>query len=92
MSMGAMCVTMYLLVIISSTVFGWFQNSFIGIEQDLRYSLQAGYRKGTSYVNTTFCFDVVSKVENASMSFYDSIPLCVLSSSSKRESFNILCT
>lgn len=66
------------LVVISSAVFGWFQDSFIGIERDLRYSLQAGYQKGASYVNTSFRFDVVSRVGNASMSFYDNFPLYML--------------
>ena len=60
------------LVVISSAVFGWFQDSFIGIERDLRYSLQAGYQKGASYyVNASFRYDVVSRVGSASMSFYD---------------------
>ena len=27
-------------------MFGWFQNSFVGIEQDSAYSLMAGYLKG----------------------------------------------
>ena len=65
--------------VISSAVFGWFQDSFIGIERDLRYSLQAGYQKGASYyVNTSFRFDVVSRMGSASMSSYDNFPLYML--------------
>ena len=28
------------------TVFGWFQDSFIGMEQEIAHSLSAGYLKG----------------------------------------------
>ena len=33
-------------MLVHAAVFGWFQNSFIGMEQDATYNLTAGYLKG----------------------------------------------
>jgi hypothetical protein len=43
------------------------------MERDLRYLLQTGYQKGASHVNTSFRFDVVSRVGNASKSLYSTV-------------------
>ena len=48
------------------TVFGWFQDTFSGMERGLRHSLQVGYQKGASHVNNHLQFDVVSRVGSAS--------------------------
>ena len=55
------------------TVYGWFQDIFIGMEQSMSYLLQAGYQKGASHVNNHLLFDVVSRVGSASKSFYSSV-------------------
>ena len=46
-------------------VFGWFQDTFIGMEQAASHSVQAGYLKGASHTNNRLEFNVVSKVGTA---------------------------
>ena len=51
-------------------VFGWFQDSFIGIERESTYSLSVGYLKGAEQAGTSTSADlmlnVVIKFGNAS--------------------------
>ena len=43
-------------------VFGWFQDSFVGPEQEIAHTLEAGYLKGAevSEVNISVNLDVMS--------------------------------
>ena len=51
-------------------MFGWFQDSFIGIERESTYSLSVGYLKGAEQAGTSASADlmlnVVTKFGNAS--------------------------
>ena len=47
-------------------VFGWYQNSFIGVEQEVAYKMQAGYQKGASHTNVNLQFDIASWLDTAS--------------------------
>ena len=49
-------------------VFGWFQDSFIGIEQESAYSLPAGYLKGAEQagaLSAELMLNVMTKFSNA---------------------------
>ena len=48
-------------------VFGWFQDSFIGIEQDPAYNLSAGYLKGAEQagVGARLMLNVMIKFSSA---------------------------
>ena len=49
------------------TVFGWFQDSFIGLERDAAYNLSAGYLKGAEQAGagTRLMLNVMTKFSNA---------------------------
>ena len=70
-------------------VFGWFQDSFVGLEQELAHTLEAGYLKGAEVaeVNISVNLDVMSQSPGPDMSnnsnsshinkdYRDSWPLC----------------
>lgn len=50
------------------TVFGWFQDSFVGIERETPYSLSVGYLKGTDQAGTSaeLMLNIMTKFGNAS--------------------------
>ena len=45
------------------TVYGWFQDSFVGVEQELAHTLEVGYLKGAEVagVNISVNVDVMSQ-------------------------------
>ena len=49
-------------------MFGWFQDSFIGMEQEIAYSLSAGYLKGAEQAGdgATMTLNVIRVSGNAS--------------------------
>ena len=49
-------------------VFGWFQDSFIGIERESTYSLSVGYLKGAAGTSASadLMLSIVTKFGNAS--------------------------
>ena len=49
-----------------STVFGWFQNSFAGIEREIPYNLFVGYIKGAELADARLMFNVMPKFGTAS--------------------------
>ena len=49
-----------------STVFGWFQNSFAGIERETSYNLFVGYLKGAELADARLMFNVMPKFGTAS--------------------------
>ena len=54
-------------------VFGWFQDSFIGIEQESAYSLPAGYLKGAEQagaLSAELMLNVVTNFSNAGKQTY----------------------
>ena len=48
-------------------VFGWFQDSFVGIERESPYNLSVGYLKGADQAGTSeeLMLNVVMKLMNA---------------------------
>ena len=55
-----------ILTIFDSTVFGFFQDSFIGLEQGPGHSVQVGYQKGAQVAAQDLAFNVVSTPGTAS--------------------------
>ena len=49
-----------ILTIFDSTVFGFFQDSFIGLEQRPGHLVQVGYQKGAQVAAQNFIFNVVN--------------------------------
>ena len=47
-------------------VFGWYQESFTGVEQESAYMLYAGYLKGRDQAGVAIELRVTSKLDNAS--------------------------
>ena len=47
-------------------VFGWYQESFTGVERESAYVLYAGYQKGGYQAGTEIELRVTSKLDNAS--------------------------
>ena len=47
-------------------VFGFFQDSFTGVEQGPAYVVQAGYQKGAAQAGQNLTFDVVATPGTAS--------------------------
>ena len=41
-------------------VFGFYQDSFVGVEQEQGYTVQTGYQKGAAFVGTNLLFSVIS--------------------------------
>ena len=41
---------------INTSVYGWFQDSFTGVEQDLSYLLEVGYQKGAQQAGLDLLF------------------------------------
>ena len=58
-----------------STVFGWFQNSFNGVEQDSAYSLSVGYLKGAEQagVSSTLILNVMIMTTPGNASNFDCV-------------------
>jgi hypothetical protein len=48
------------------TVFGWFEDSYTGMERESAHTLLAGYLKGGEQANVPIIFDVISKLGTAS--------------------------
>ena len=42
------------------SVFGWFQDSFVGIEQELAHTVEVGYLKGAEVAGINISVNVVS--------------------------------
>ena len=61
-------------------VFGWFENSFIGLEQEIAHSLSAGYLKGAEQAGegATMILNVMRIFRNASKlaNMYRSYVIC----------------
>ena len=61
-----------------STVFGWFQNSFNGVEQDSAYSLSVGYLKGAEQagVSSILNLNVMIMTTPGNASNFDCVYMC----------------
>ena len=57
-----MCMCIYTIPV----VFGWYQDSFTGVERDQAYMLQAGYQKGAEQADVDILLNVVSELDTAS--------------------------
>ena len=53
-------------IIIAYIVFGWFHDSFTGMEQRQAHTVQAGYQKGAEQANVEILLNVVSELVTAS--------------------------
>ena len=54
------------LFFITNVVFGFFNDSYIGVEQGQGHTIQAGYQKGAASAGTLLLFNVVDIPDTAS--------------------------
>ena len=53
-------------IFINNIVFGFFNDSFVGVEQGQGHTVQAGYQKGAQSAGTNLVFDVTNTPGTAS--------------------------
>ena len=51
-----------MLSLINRAVYGWLQDSFVGVERGTSYSVQMGYLKGAAHAGVDLVFNVSRKL------------------------------
>ena len=62
------CIILYL-----RAVFGWFQNSFVGIERESPYNLSVSYLKGAEQAGARLMFNVMENLGTARKHTYSTL-------------------